>query len=114
MAINHADGQLFVSVPFYPIAAGVGAAQAGAGWFTVLFIPIGLAIGMGACWVGRGIVYSVVGFGMNRSSRVRNRGMQTVAVLPFFVLYMVLPIAIAWGGIFGVWAGSRWLVSHLV
>jgi len=114
MAVNHADGQLILSVPLYPIVAGVGAAHAGAGWFTVLFIPIGLAIGLGICFVGRPVVYSIMGFGLSRSSKIHNRGIQTIAVLPFFILYMILPIAFACGGLVGVWAGSVWLVRHFL
>ena len=114
MAINHADGQLFLSVPFYAIAAGVGAIHGGAGWFTVLFIPVGLALGIGACRIGRAVVYSVTGFGLSRSAKIRNRGIQTVLFFPFFVLYMILPVAIAWGGVAGAWAGSSWIARHLL
>jgi len=113
MAVNHADGQLFFSVPLFPIAAAIGAAQGGAGWFTVLFIPVGLVIGIGACRIGRAVVYSVTGFGLSRSGKIQNRRIQTLLVLPFFAFYMILPLAIAWGGIAGVWAGSVWIARHL-
>jgi hypothetical protein len=112
MPINHADGQLIFSVPLYPIAAGIGSAHAGAGGFTILFIPLGLAIGLGICRVGRAIVYSIMGFGLSRTSRIQSRGIQTVAVVPFFILYMILPIAFSCGGLIGVWAGSAWVVRH--
>lgn len=105
MPVNHADGSLIFSVPLFPVAAGVGAAHAGAGWFTVLFIPVGLGIGLGVCRFGRAIVYSIMGFGLSRSSKIHNRGIQTMAFLPFFVLYMILPIVFAGGGLVGVWAG---------
>ena len=114
MAVNHADGQLFFSVPLYPIAAGVGAAHGGAGWFTVLFIPLGLALGIGACRIGRALVYSITGFGLSRSAKIHNRGIQTILFFPFFALYMILPVAIAWGGIAAVWAGSVWIARHLL
>jgi hypothetical protein len=114
MAVNHADGQLIFAVPLYPLAAGVAAFHAGAGWFTILFIPVGLAIGLGVCRFGRPVVYSIMAFGLSRSSRAHSRGIQTMVVLPFFVLYMILPIAFAWGGLAGVWAGSVWLIRHLL
>ena len=113
MAINHADGQLFGSVPLYPIAAGLGAAHGGAGWFTVLFIPVGLALGIGICVIGRAVVYSISGFGLSRGAKIHNRGVQTVFFFPFFVLYVILPVAIACGGVFGIWAGSVWIARHL-
>ena len=112
MPVNHADGQLILSVPLYPIAAGVSAAHAGAGWFTILFIPAGLAIGLGICRFGRPLVYAVTGFGLSRSSKIHNRALQTVVFLPFFLLYMILPVAMACGGLVGVWTGTAWLVRH--
>lgn len=113
MAINHADGMMFVAVPFYPIAAALGAAHAGAGWRTALFVPAGLALGLGLTYVGRRLVYSVTGFGLSRSSRIPQHWLQTALVAPFFVLYLFLPLAIAWGGVFGVWRGSMWLVRYI-
>ena len=55
MAVNHADGTMFVAVPVYPIAAGIGAARAGAGWLTPLFIVAGLAVGLCITVVGGGL-----------------------------------------------------------
>jgi hypothetical protein len=56
MAVNHADGTMFVSIVFYPIAAAITAAHAGAGWFTVLFIPASLAVGVAVIYAGRKII----------------------------------------------------------
>lgn len=38
---------IFTSVIFRPIAAGVGAALAGAGWLPIFFMPVGLAVDIG-------------------------------------------------------------------
>jgi hypothetical protein len=114
MAVNHADGTMFVSVLFYPIAAAIAAAHSGAGWFTVLFIPAGLAIGIGVCYMGRKLIYSLVGFGLSRTSKTSKSWIQQVAFAPFFVLYMILPYAIGWAGISGTWFGSIWLVKHML
>ena len=113
MAINHADGMIFTSVIFCPIAAGAGAAHAGAGWLTVFFIPIGLAVGIGIFRFGRAPVYAITGFGMNRASKLP-RCFQPVIALPFLLVYIILPLVIVWGAVFGVWAGSIWLVRHLL
>jgi hypothetical protein len=114
MAINHADGMTFTSVIFCPIAAGAGAAHAGAGWFTVLFIPVGFAIGVGLFRYARAPVYAITGFGLSRTSKMSRRWVQQVVMLPFFLVYMILPIAIVWGGVLGTYFGSLWLVRHLL
>ena len=80
--------------------------------FTILFIPAGLGIGLGDGRFGRPLVYAVTGFGLSRSSKIHNRALQTVVFLPFFLLYMILPVAMACGGLVGVWTGSAWLVRH--
>jgi hypothetical protein len=114
MAINHADGTMFASVLAYPFAAGAGAAQAGAGWLAVLFVPAGLAIGIGACYVGRTIIYSIMGMVLNHSAlRLQRQWLQNVVLVPFLVLYMVLPYTITAGGLWLTWAGSGWIVHAI-
>jgi hypothetical protein len=113
MAINHADGTMFTSLVFCPIAAGVGAVRAGAGWLTLLFIPVGLAIGLGIFWFGRKPIYAITGFGMDRASKMQKGWIQQIVALPFCLVYLLLPFVIVWGGAFGVFIGSMWLVRHL-
>ena len=114
MAVNHADGTTLTSVFFYPIAAGVGAAHAGAGWFTVLFILLGLAAGVGVFLFGRKPVYAISQFGMNLTSKMHKGWLRQVVTVPFFLCYLILPFAMVWGGAFGLWAGSIWVVRHLL
>lgn len=114
MAVNHADGMIFTSVIFCPIAAAVGAAHAGAGWLTILFIPVGLAAGVGIIYVGGKLVYAITGFGLSRASKMPQSWIQQVFFAPFFLLYMILPLAILWAGVFGIWAGSIWVVRHVL
>jgi hypothetical protein len=114
MAINHADGVIATSVVFCPVAAVAGAAHAGAGWFAVLFMPAGVAVGVGIFRFGRRPVYSIAGFGMSQSSKMPKRWIQRVVALPFLLLYMILPLLIAWGGVFCVCAGTVWLVRHVL
>ena len=112
MAVNYADGTMFVSVPFYPLAAGMGAAKAGAGWCTIFFIPCGFAIGVGLTYLGRKLVYSIVGYGFNRTSKLPDNWIQQVAFAPFVLAYFVLPHVIIVAGCFGTWSGSMWVVEH--
>ena len=113
MAVNHADGTIFTSVLFCPIAAGAGAAHAGAGWLTVLFVPVGLAVGLGIFRFGRGPVYAITQFGLSRTSRMPKGWIQQLFILPFLLVYMILPLATVWGAAYGVFMGSNWLVRHL-
>ena len=114
MAVNHADGTMFTSVIFCPIAAGVGAAHAGAGWITFIFIPVGLAVGYGIFRFCRKPVYSITGFGMSYATKMPKSLIQQVVILPFFLVYMLLPLVIVWGGVFGILAGSNWVVRHML
>jgi hypothetical protein len=113
MAVNHADGTLFVSIVFYPIAAAAGAAHAGAGWFSILFIPAGLALGAGIIAVGRPLVYAITGFGLSRGSKIPKGWLQQIFFAPFFLLYMILPLVIVWGSVAGIWFGSIWITRHI-
>jgi hypothetical protein len=114
MAVNHADGTMFVSVVFFPIAAAVAASRAGAGWFTILFVPAGLAVGIGVIYVGRKFVYAITGFALSRVENLPDTWIQQVAIAPFFLSYLILPYAIVWAGVFGTWVASIWLVKHLL
>jgi hypothetical protein len=114
MAINYADGTMFTSIVFYPIAAGLGARSAGAGWFTPLFIVAGVAFGVVVIYVGRKIIYGILEFGMRRTSSISPGRFQQIAVSPLVILYVVLPFVFIGGGIFGTWLGSIWLVRHIL
>jgi hypothetical protein len=114
MAVNHADGTMFTSIVFYPIAAGIGARSAGAGWFTPLFVVAGIAVGIGIIYVGRKFIYAVLDFGMSRTSRLSPSWLQQVAAAPLLILYFLLPFVIIGGGVFGLWRGSSWLVTHVL
>jgi hypothetical protein len=113
MAVNHADGILIFSVVLYPVAGAIGAVHGGAGAWTILFVPAGLAVGIGIVYVGRRAVYSITGFGLKRGAAISRNWLRWIFSVPFFLLYMILPPAIACAGIVGVGAGSEWLAGHL-
>ena len=100
---------MFVSVLFFPVAAAVGAHSAGAGWFTALFVPFGLAIGCAVAYAGRKLIYGVLGFAM----KTPKGWMQHVVSVPVMILYIILPYAIVWIGVLDTWYGSIWLVKHI-
>ncbi len=110
MAVNYVDGTMFVSVIFYPIAATKAATLAGAGWFAILFVPAGLAVGVGITYVGRKLIYGVMR--LHRESRLLERfaWLQWILAPPCFCLYFLLPIAIVCAGVWGTCMGSIGLV----
>jgi hypothetical protein len=114
MAVNHADGMLFFSLFFYPIAAAKAAARAGADWYTILFALAGLAFGALVIYSGRKLVYAITGFGLHLASKIHNKWIQQIFFVPFFVLYVILPFATIGAGITAAWFGSFWLVRHLL
>jgi hypothetical protein len=114
MAVNHADGTLFTSMLLCPIAAGVGAVQSGAGWTMVLFVPVGFAIGVAIFRYCRRPLYAITGYGINVAAKMPRGWMRQVVSLPFFLFYILLPMAIVWVAVLGIWAGSIWLVRQVL
>jgi hypothetical protein len=114
MAVNYCDGFMFMSVPtVYPIYAVKGAVSSGAGWFSLAFVPVGLAIGVAIVWVGRPVVYAVVGFGGKRCEKVRPEWLQRGLFLPFFIWYLIAPWVFIGLGVFASWFASGWLAKHI-
>jgi hypothetical protein len=114
MAVNHADGTLILSVLFYPVAAVIGAASAGAGWLAFFFIPMGLVAGGAVAYASRKFIYGILGFAMNRASKVSPGWVKQMVALPVMILYLLLPYAFVWTGVLDTWYGSIWLVQHPV
>ena len=65
-------------------------------------------------YLGRRLVYPIIGVGLNRTSTMPKRWMQQAAFAPFFLLDVILPLAIFWGAVLGTWAGSIWIIKHVV
>ncbi len=112
MAVNHVDVTMFASVIFYPIAATKGAASAGAGWFAVLFIPVGLAVGVAIACAGRKLIYAMMRPVMELGLEKSKSWVQWIVGGPVFLLYFILPYAIVGAGVWATWLGSIWLVRH--
>ena len=94
MAVNYADGTMLTSLALYPVAAAMGAAQAGAGRFSQLFfIAAGIIVGFGVTYFGRKVIYSCMRFVFKRCSDIPV-WLQYVVGTPLFILYLVMPPAI--------------------
>lgn len=114
MAVNYADGIMFVSVLFYPIAAGKGAIQAGGGFLSTCILTVfGAVIGIGTILIGRSFVYLIVGSGLRCAEKIRSEALKQVFFAPFFVFYLAVPPAIIAMTFFGIKAASSWCITHL-
>jgi hypothetical protein len=92
MAVNHADGTMFVSVLFYPIAAGLAATSARAGWFTILFVAAGVPVGVAIAFLGRQLIYLLMGFFLRRfPPETTSTWVSWVVGGPLFLAYIILP-----------------------
>jgi hypothetical protein len=112
MAVNHADGTLFASVLFYPVVAAMAGASAGAGWFTALLIPAGLALGLAVTCIGRRLIYLMMAAVVKRTWTVKGWA-EWILGVPMLVLYFTLPYSIVAAGLCGTWYGSIWLVRNI-
>jgi hypothetical protein len=112
MAVNHADGTLFLSVLLYSVAAVVRAVSAGAGWLAFFFIPLGLVVGGTVAYTDRKLICGILGLALPPAAKVSQGWLKQLAALPVMILYILLPCAFVWAGLLDTWYGSLWLVQH--
>jgi len=110
MAVNHADGTLFVSVAFYPLAAAAAATTVGAKWFAVLFIPLGLASGLIVTFAARRLLRAGMHRVVERNPESRSRPSWLAGGL-LLIAYLAFPYLVIGIGLYLTWHGSIWLVQ---
>ena len=113
MAVNHADGTLFATAMLCPIAAGLGAVSAEAGWWVLVFVAAGVPVGLAVAWAGRRLVYSVLNRPIKIMSETTSSWTRWCVGIPSFVVYLVLPSGISIATVVGTWLGTSWLARHL-
>lgn len=113
MPVNHADGTLFGSILFYPVVAVVGAWQAGARWLVVLFLPLGMLIGMPFIWLGRRLIYFFMGRALRMGEKISPPWLQGIIFTPFFLFYIIAPYLVVFAGLWLTWSLSTWIVRHV-
>ena len=114
MAVNYADGTLFVSLLFYPIAAMLGAMTGGARLTAPLFVVVSFPIGLVITHFGRKLLYWLMQPGIKRIDQIRAKWIQQIAAAPMLLLYIAMPNVIIWSGVFGTWYGCHWLARYLI
>ena len=106
MPINHADGTSLAALVCSPIVAGVAAAKAHAGWFTIGFVVLGVGAGVVVAYAVNKVAYLILNFGVTRKP--------WWIVWPLFTGYVFFPYAIAAAGWAGIWFGTGWLVRNVL
>lgn len=114
MAVNHADGTMFVSILFYPIAAGLGATAAGAGWLTFVFVAASVPIGVCVIVIGRKMIYAMMGFFLRRfPPEATSTWVSWVVGGPILLAYVLLPFALIGVGLVATFTGTQWIARHI-
>ncbi|MCP4258910.1 MAG: hypothetical protein GY774_15615 [Planctomycetes bacterium] len=112
MAVNHADGTMFVSIVLYPIVAGKAALSQGLEWLMLLFIPLSLGIGIVVIYLGRKMIYGMLGSCLKRREPMK-AWIQQILEIPRMLLYIALPFVIIGIGLYVTWVGSVWLAQRI-
>lgn len=105
--MNAAELSTAITVLGCPAAAVLAAASEKAGWFTVLFVAVGLAIGVAAGYGVRllaGLLLAAAGGSHSRA---------WVGWTLLFA-YTIVPMALAVGGILIICGITVWMVRHLL
>jgi hypothetical protein len=112
MAVNHADGTMFVSIVMYPIVAGKAALSQGLGWLMLPFFPFSICVGVVVIYLGRKLIYGILDPCFKRLEPMKVWAQQILG-MPLFILYFVLPYAIICTGLYITWIGSVWLAQKI-
>ena len=104
--MNLADMMTLLTLVGCPVAAGLAAASEKAGWFTLIFVAFGVALGFGCSYCVRAVSYLIL-FASCKQKKVWLSA-------PLFLAYMFVPMVAA----FGSWALagglSAWFAKHLL
>jgi len=104
--MNLADMMTLITFIGCPVAAGVAAASEKAGWFSLLFAALGVALGFGCSYCVRGVSYLLL-----FSSCKQPKAWLSV---PLLLGYMFVPMVAAVGSIALAGGLSAWLARHLL
>ena len=113
MAVNHADGTALMGGMACPVAVGLAASSTGAGWVTCVLILASLPIGFAVFWLGRMLAYGALRVGLRIGSATTRPWLQSLLCGPFFLAYLVLPLAVVGGGFFGTWWVTVWFTRQV-
>jgi hypothetical protein len=104
--MNLADMMTLITFVGCPVAAGLAAASEKAGWFTLLFIAFGVALGFGCSYCVRTVSYLILVASCKQS--------KVWFSVPLFLAYMFVPMIAAFGSLALTGELSAWLAKHLL
>ena len=114
MAVNHADGTALIGGLACPLAAGLAAISAKAGWLTSVSLLVSLPAGVAVFWLGRMLAYGVLQLGMRLGSVTPRPWLQSLLCGPFFLAYLLLPMAVAAASFLGTWWVTTWFTQAVL
>ncbi len=103
--MNHADGVTFGSVLAGPIVAGIAGIVSGAGWFSIILVPVGFVGGVLTGLFVHRTAYAILQYGMAYEGKWTN--------LPATVVYLFLPMLLSGSGLAATWFACLWLGARM-
>ena len=88
MAVNHADGTALIGGLACPLAAGLAAISAKAGWLTSVCLLVSLPEGVLVFWLGRVLACGVLQLGMRLGSVTTRPWLQSLLCGPLSLIHI--------------------------
>lgn len=104
--MNLADMMTLITFVGCPVAAGLVAASEKAGWFTLLFVAFGAALGFGSSYCVHAVSYRILFASCKRT--------KVWLSVPLFLAYMFVPMIAAFGFMALTGGLSAWFAKHLL
>jgi len=104
--VNAAELSTVVAVLGCPAAAGLSAASEKAGWFTVLFVAGGLAVGVGSGAAVHKLAYWLLALGAHEK--------RAWVGWTLIFAYTLFPLALSLCAMVGSGLATVWLVRHFL
>lgn len=93
MAVNNVDGPTFAGAALCPLLAGGFAMASGTGWLTVPCAVTASPVGFATLYVGRKLIYSILGVGLRFAPRKPRWYHEIVAALLLYPIFFFAPPA---------------------
>ncbi|MBB76222.1 MAG: hypothetical protein CMJ75_17070 [Planctomycetaceae bacterium] len=114
MAVNHADGTALIGGLACPLAAGLAAISAEAGWLTCGCLLVSLPAGVMVFLLIRVLGYGALRLGMRLGSLTTWPWLQSLLCVPFFLAYLLLPMVVVGAGFIGTWWVTIWFIRAVL
>jgi hypothetical protein len=104
-AVNLADMMSLITLVGCPIAAGLSAASQKAGWFTLLFVAFGIALGFGCSFCVNRVSYLILFASCKQKKALFHA--------PLFLGYLFIPMILAFGFMALTGGLAAWLAKYI-